>query len=131
MKRREMVRTLLHKAAQDEAVVEALAGDRKFDDETVGFHAQQAVEKLLKAWLSHLSVDYPKVHRLEMFVDLLEANGKTLPEELADVGLLTPFATVFRYDDLPLAASIDRGRLLQMVREIRAFIERQIGDIRP
>lgn len=54
MKRLEMVQVLLHKAAQDEAVLETLVADPKFDDETVGFHAQQAVEKLLKAWLSRL-----------------------------------------------------------------------------
>lgn len=47
MKLSEHVRTLLHKAAQDEAVLAELAEDFKFDDETVGFHAQQAGEKLL------------------------------------------------------------------------------------
>jgi len=111
MKRLEMVSTLLRKARQDEAVVETLVGDRKFDDETVGFHAQQAVEKLLKAWLSHLGADYPKVHRLETLLDLLGEQGKVLPGDLVEVTRLTPFATVFRYDDLPLAADIDRRGL--------------------
>lgn len=131
MKRLEMVQVLLHKAAQDEAVLETLVADPKFDDETVGFHAQQAVEKLLKAWLSYLGVDYPKVHRLEMLLDLLQANGKTLPDDLANVTRLTPFATVFRYDDLPLAADIDRKGLLPLVRKVRAFVEKQIGDVTP
>jgi hypothetical protein len=36
MKLSEHVRTLLHKAAQDEAVLAELAEDFKFDDETVG-----------------------------------------------------------------------------------------------
>jgi len=85
MKRLEMVQMLLRKAAQDEAVLETLVTDPKFDDETVGFHAQQAVEKLLKAWLVDLNIDYPKVHRLETLLDLLEAHGKALPDELARV----------------------------------------------
>jgi HEPN domain-containing protein len=59
MKRLEMVRTLMSKAAQDEAVLEALLPDRKFNDETLGFHAQQAVEKTIKAWLAYLEIDYP------------------------------------------------------------------------
>lgn len=123
----EHVRTLLHKAAQDEAVLEELVTNPKFENETVGFHAQQAAEKLLKAWLSSLGVDYPKAHRLETLIDLLIANGKCLPDEFADLGQLTPFGTVFRYDDLPLSASVDRGRWLPLVRRLRAFVEAQIG----
>ena len=126
MKQPELVRLLLHKAGQDEAVLAKLLSDPEIEDETVGFHAQQAAEKLLKAWLAHLGVDYPKVHRLEALVDLLEANGKSLPAELTDVGKLTPFATVFRYEDLPLAALFDRTAALELVRKLRAFAEAQI-----
>jgi HEPN domain-containing protein len=129
MKRLEMVRNLLHRAAQDQAVLEALLPNPEFDIETIGFHAQQAVEKLLKAWLAYLGVDYPKVHRLETLVDLLEANGKTLPEHLVGLGRLTPFATAFRYDDLPLSPDIQREGLLDIVRKVRAFIEKQIGNL--
>jgi len=82
MKRLEMVRVLLHKAAQDEAVLEALVAD-------------------------------------------------PLPDDLMAVTRLTPFATVFRYDDLPLAADIDRQGLLPLVRKVRAFVEKQIGDVTP
>jgi hypothetical protein len=95
MKQLELVRLLLHKAAQDEAVLAALVGDPKFDNETVGFHAQQAVEKLLKAWLAFLGEDFPKVHRLETLLDLLAQCGKALPHELAEVTRLTPFGTDF------------------------------------
>ena len=128
MKQRELVRTLLHKAAQDEAVLAELLPNRHFDDATVGFHAQQAVEKLLKAWLVHLGIDYPKVHRLETLLDLLAANGKSLPDSIGDLGRLTPYATVFRYDDLPLPADPDRAGLLKLVGDVRAFVESQIGQ---
>ena len=49
MKQRELVQTLLHKAAQDIAVLEEVKDSEKIDDATFGFHAQQAVEKLLKS----------------------------------------------------------------------------------
>ncbi len=129
MKQPELVRLLLHKAGQDEAVLAKLLSDPEIDDETIGFHAQQAVEKLLKAWLARLGVDYPKVHRLEALVDLLEANGKQLPEDLPDLGKLTPFATFFRYEDLPLAAPLNRTEALDLVRRLRAFVESQIRDL--
>jgi HEPN domain-containing protein len=40
---------LLRKSRQDELVLERLLGDSDIDDDTLGFHAQQAAEKLLKA----------------------------------------------------------------------------------
>ena len=130
MKRREMVRLLLHKAAQDEAVLEELLPNPKFDDETVGFHAQQAVEKLLKAWLADMEVDYPKIHRIDVLLDLLTAHGKTVPADIGELDRLTPFGTVFRYDDLPVAAGIDRQGLARTVRGLRAFVESQIAPSR-
>jgi len=75
MKQREQTRLLLRKAAQDEAVMDALLQNTDIDDETFGFHAQQAVEKLLKAYLSARGVDYPKMHNLRAIVDLIAATG--------------------------------------------------------
>lgn len=50
-----------------------------FSDEIFGFHVQQAVEKALKAWLSHLGVSYPKRHDLDELAALLEDAGQTIP----------------------------------------------------
>jgi len=131
MKQPELVRLLLHKARQDEAVLAKLAADPELDDETLGFHAQQAVEKLLKAWLSHSGLDYPKLHTLETLIELLRANGQDLPEELSDLDYLTPFATVFRYEQLPLTTAFDRNAALELVRKLRAFVEAQISPPTP
>jgi hypothetical protein len=43
---------LLRKAFQDELVLERLLADPDVDDDTLGFYAQQAIEKLLKAALA-------------------------------------------------------------------------------
>lgn len=43
---------LLRKARQDELVLERLPGDSDVDDDTLGLHAQQAAEKLVKASLA-------------------------------------------------------------------------------
>jgi HEPN domain-containing protein len=55
---------LLRKAKQDELVLERLLDDCDVDDDTLGFHAQQAAEKLLKAALVFCNVDYPRTHNL-------------------------------------------------------------------
>jgi HEPN domain-containing protein len=47
---------LLRKARQDELVLERLLDDQEVDDDTLGFHAQQAVEKLLKAVMASRGV---------------------------------------------------------------------------
>jgi HEPN domain-containing protein len=125
MMQHELTQLLLHKAAQDELVVIRLMADPSVDDEIIGFHAQQAVEKLLKAWLSYLKTDYPKVHSLELLLDLLAAKGHVLPEEL-DVAKLTPFATVFRYEDLPLNTQFDRAEALGCVQALRALVQKAV-----
>ncbi len=48
---REHAEFLLRKAAKDERALETLHADPGSADEVVGFHAQQAAEKLLKAVL--------------------------------------------------------------------------------
>jgi len=66
----EAARLLLAKARQDEYVLEQFAADAQAADETFGFHAQQAAEKLLKAALSAGGVVYPRTHRLGELLDL-------------------------------------------------------------
>ena len=61
---------LLRKAKQDELAVEKLLDDGDIEDDLLGFHAQQAAEKMLKALLAARGVDYPKTHTLRILVEL-------------------------------------------------------------
>lgn len=130
MRQLELTLTLLHKASQDVAVMERLAQDETIEDETIGFHAQQAVEKALKAWLAHLGANYPKAHSLELLLDILETQGLALPPDLRDVERLTPFATVFRYEALPIDTPMDRVAVLRQVKGICAFVEAIVSSPR-
>ena len=58
MQSREQVELLLRKAAQDEFAIQKLLPDPASADEIIGFHAQQAVEKTLKAVLCWASIRY-------------------------------------------------------------------------
>ena len=49
MKPAEQANLLLRKALQDQAILVLLVDDKTISDDAVGFHAQQAAEKLLKA----------------------------------------------------------------------------------
>jgi len=126
MSQNPQTRMLLRKAAADETLLDRILAAAEVDDEIVGFHCQQAAEKYLKAWLSDLGVNYPKTHNLQTLVELLEAHGKTLPDDLAEIDRLTPYATIFRYEDPPQSGDFDRQTARQLVRAIRAFVESQL-----
>ena len=125
MRTRDNPEVLLHKAKGDEFTVEKLIPDPASQDEIIGFHAQQAVEKLLKAVLAHHALPYPRIHDLTELVDLLRENRISFPENLEEIDRLTPFATVFRYADLAVEPphSFDRAWALDIVRRVRAWVE--------
>ena len=79
-------RALLARAQDDRYVLDRLAGDANAPAWVLGFHAQQAVEKGLKAILSLRGVEFPRTHNLSMLLELLRRAGAALPpdgEELA------------------------------------------------
>jgi hypothetical protein len=47
-----------------------------FPVEVFGFHAQQVVEKSLKAWLSLKAIQYKKTHNIRHLTALLEQAGE-------------------------------------------------------
>ena len=61
----------LRKAAQDEALLDAVIESDNVSDEVIGFHRQQAAEKMLKALLSDLGATFHKVHELGALMDKL------------------------------------------------------------
>ena len=79
-------------------------------DAQAGFHAQQAAEKALKAWLVVLGQRYPFTHDLGDLLDRLINAGVEVAEFEALDPWLTPFAVLGRYDPYPLPAlTIDRA----------------------
>ena len=118
---------LLHKVAQDELALRKLIHDDDIEDDLLGFHAQQAVEKTLKALLAARGVDYPKTHNIRVLVELAAADGIHLPAGLADIDRLTHFGTTFRYDTTLSAEASERATWLDWVETLRRFVESSIG----
>jgi HEPN domain-containing protein len=125
MKQREQARLLLKKALQDEALLNEILSSPSVSDEIFGFHCQQAAEKLLKAALSLHGVEFVRTHNLRFLMDLLTDAGHPLPADFADLDTLTPYGTLFRYEDLPEEIRIDRGTLLRLVKSLRSYVENQ------
>jgi len=87
--------------------------------DTVCFHAQQCVEKYLKALLVSLGREFPKVHDVAEILALLPVSARPTmaPEEARK---LTAYATVTRYpgdyDPISLAEAHEAVRLARRVR---------------
>jgi HEPN domain-containing protein len=94
-------KALLARALDDEAAARALQDVDNVSDAVVGFHAQQAVEKAIKAVLVLNAVSYRFSHDVAYLIELCETAGVEIPGELEDVDRLTVFAVRLRYDDLP------------------------------
>ncbi len=89
---------LLGLARDDLAALNAMIGSPEFTPAIRGFHAQQAVEKALKAWLACVGVCFPKTHDLRVLFDRLVEAGVTVPEPFRQLERLGAYAVMFRYD---------------------------------
>lgn len=90
---------MLSIAEKDLSALRGMAKDEIiFHDEIFGFHAQQTVEKCLKAILSYFGVSYPKTHDLMQLLSLCLENEILIPEEFSSLTDLTDFAVEYRYD---------------------------------
>ena len=93
----DLTRGWVKKARSDMAALDALIAAGSFD--TACFHAQQAAEKFLKAFLTHFTVMFPATHNLARLVELSARIDPSLRELTATVEPLTPYAVETRYDD--------------------------------
>ncbi len=94
-------------------------------DEVIGFHAQQAIEKMLKAALTNSAIRYGRTHDLGSLLDLLRQNNFSFPSDFVEIQQLTPFGAFFRYADLPIQPQppFNRAWALDMVRRVRTWVE--------
>jgi HEPN domain-containing protein len=68
----DLARILARKAEGDAKAMRRLASDPEIDDDAVGFHAQQAIEKWLKAVMVSRGLEEARIHDLGR---LLAAKG--------------------------------------------------------
>ncbi len=93
---RLLVGEWLKKADLDFKTVVRLSSESEFRD-IVGFHAQQAAEKYLKALLTRHQIEFPKTHIIRRLLILLEPTDPEMVESLDDANWLSPFGAEIRY----------------------------------
>jgi HEPN domain-containing protein len=108
----DLARELLGLARDDLAAADALIDVASVTGAIVGFHAQQAAEKGLKAALGS-GHDFPFTHNLSTLLQLCEDAGLVLPATLESVDLLTPYGVAGRYG-AHSAGPVDRAAALEL-----------------
>jgi HEPN domain-containing protein len=120
-------RELLVMARKDLKAIRAMADNPEFDDEIFGFHAQQAIEKALKAWMVLLDLEYPLKHNLITLLGMIDNRGIDV-SEFRGLAKYTAFGVQFRYEQSePVGASLDRAEAIREAAEIVEHVERLIG----
>ncbi len=120
-------RSLLAAADKDCRALAGMADQEAFADEVFGFHAQQAAEKALKAWLSLIGVEYPRTHDLSLLLGVLEDHGQAV-ESLYEMIEFNPYAVQYRYQAFDeIGSALDRHSVIadigDLLRRIQVMIE--------
>lgn len=88
--------------------------------EAIGFHAQQAAEKSLKAFLVRYQIEFPKTHDLGELLDLTATVDSSFAGSLREVTILTPYGVGIRYpSDFPEMTRDDAQSAVELARKVR------------
>ncbi len=126
-----VVREWVQKAENDlKNAVNTLKMGGDCPTDTVCFHAQQCVEKYLKAFLVSRDIDFPRTHDIGNLVDLMPRNVR-IRLSVEEQQRLTAYATTMRYpgeyEPLSLAQARKAVAIARRVRgELRAILSRKI-----
>jgi HEPN domain-containing protein len=97
----DFVQQWLSKARKDLRAASVLLAADLDDYENVGFHAQQAAEKFIKAFLVRHQIEFPKTHDIAVLRGLVAQVEQRTSERLAPAEVLTPYGVTFRYPGAP------------------------------
>ena len=114
--KREYLKNWLIRAKEDYSVIESLVDSGiEFYTSTICFHAQQAVEKYLKAFLIFHDVDF-----LLMECQKIDSENFDL-----DLKSLTEFGVSVRYpDDFYIPGVKETTEYIEIVQEVKEIVER-------
>ena len=118
---------LLRLARRDYSAFLALVAAPGVEFAVAAFHAQQAVEKALKAVMSGYGLEYRRTHDLEELASRIADTGVvSVPVSHADLRALTPYGVAFRYDD-EITDILSPSNAKQFVDEILSWAQNIIG----
>ncbi len=95
-----MVKSWFRKSAQDLRTAKLLLAQNSKDFwPPLVFHAQQSAEKAIKGFLTFHKIRFPKVHNMDILVELVAKADQKLSLELGQARILTKYAVAYRYPE--------------------------------
>ena len=115
-------------ARKDFDALRGMGDNPLFSDEIYGFHAQQAIEKSLKAWIASKSLEFPLTHDLKRLLLVLQQTGESVDCFLPLIRY-TIFSVLARYENgiLDTEEGFDRKEILEEVRQLLVHVEAKIS----
>lgn len=120
----ELARVLSRKAEGDAKAMRLLAANLEIDDESVGFHAQQAIERWIKTVMASHGLPEERTHDLGLLLDILANAGIEAPPGADWLSFLTIFAVPLRYDERLDVEPLDREAVVGLVDEVGVWAGR-------
>jgi len=117
---------LARKAGNDAEAMQWLASKPEISDEIIGFHAQQAVEKWLKAVLGARGVEFEYTHDLHRLIAEVTAAVGEFPFDIPEVVALTEHAVPLRYDEILDTEPLDRQAVVRLVEAVSEWADAQL-----
>lgn len=117
---------LARKAEDDAKAMQLLAPNSEISDEIIGFHAQQAVEKWLKAVLGSRGVEFEYTHDLHRLIAEVTAAVGEFPFDAPEVVALTEHAVPLRYDEILDTEPLDRQAVVRLVKEVGEWADARL-----
>jgi HEPN domain-containing protein len=115
----------LRLAERDYKAFLILKNEKEVGSSIIYFHAQQAIEKFLKAVLISKKIDPKKTHDLNELAYLLQRHNLVLPVSIEKLSTLTPYAVIFRYDDMEIE-TISREEAEAMIKTVQQWAESMV-----
>ena len=129
MRARDITLEWVNKAEEDFDVAERESRVRKRPSPgAVCYHAQQCIEKYLKAVLQEMNRSIPKTHDLYMLLDLCGVDRFGADVDRDGLVSLTRYATHFRYPGEP-ATKDDAKLAIRLMRRYRTTLRAHL-DLR-
>ena len=120
---RDLVQQWLAKAEEDYGVAEHLVSENTPYLGVVGFHAQQAAEKYLKALLVRHQIEFPKTHNLGELLELLQIKEPAISASLHSITALNPYGVNVRYPgDVPHLTPDEAKTAVSLATQVREAV---------
>jgi len=113
----------LARSAEDLAAAERLLQTPPPLLATAAYHAQQAAEKALKAFLAGRNIAFRLTHNLEELVSAAEEVDASFGQFATTARTLTPYAVRFRYPGGPVAPTpVEAEEALDLAQKLVQFV---------